>query len=141
MFTPADHEFMTRAIELARKGLYTTTPNPRVGCVIVQEQLIVGEGWHHRAGEPHAEVVALAEAAGQLRGATVYVTLEPCSHFGRTPPCVDALIDAQVGRVTVAMQDPNPSVASSACAMPASRCDAGCSSRRRANSISALSRA
>ena len=110
MFTPADHEFMTRAIELARKGLYTTTPNPRVGCVIVQEQLTVGEGWHHRAGEPHAEVVALAEAAGQLRGATVYVTLEPCSHFGRTPPCVDALIDAQVGRVIVAMQDPNPSV-------------------------------
>jgi diaminohydroxyphosphoribosylaminopyrimidine deaminase / 5-amino-6-(5-phosphoribosylamino)uracil reductase len=110
MFTPADHDFMARALELAERGLYTTTPNPRVGCVIVRDNAIVGEGWHRRAGEPHAEVVALAQAAGQARGATVYVTLEPCSHFGRTPPCVDSLIEAKVARVVAAMEDPNPRV-------------------------------
>ena len=110
MFTPADHDFMTRALELAEQGLYTTTPNPRVGCVIVRDNLIVGEGWHRRAGEPHAEIVALAQAAGQARGATAYVTLEPCSHFGRTPPCVDSLIDAKIARVVAAMEDPNPRV-------------------------------
>ncbi|HYF61113.1 MAG TPA: bifunctional diaminohydroxyphosphoribosylaminopyrimidine deaminase/5-amino-6-(5-phosphoribosylamino)uracil reductase RibD [Burkholderiaceae bacterium] len=110
MFTSSDHAFMTRALELARQGLQTATPNPRVGCVIVRDGQIVGEGWHRRAGEPHAEIVALGEAAGRARGATVYVTLEPCSHFGRTPPCVDALVDAKVGRVIAAMEDPNPKV-------------------------------
>ena len=110
MFTPADHDFMARALELAAKGLYSTTPNPRVGAVIVRDGEIVGEGWHRRAGEPHAEIVALAQAAGLARGATVYVTLEPCSHFGRTPPCVDALVDARVARVVAAMEDPNPRV-------------------------------
>lgn len=101
---------MARALELAGRGLFTTTPNPRVGCVIVKDNEIVGEGWHRRAGEPHAEVVAMAQAAGRARGATVYVTLEPCSHFGRTPPCVDALIEAKVARVVAAMEDPNPRV-------------------------------
>jgi len=110
MFTPADHAFMSRALELARLGLYTTTPNPRVGCVIVKDGAVVGEGWHRRAGEPHAEIVALGEASGRARGATVYVTLEPCSHFGRTPPCVEALAEARVARVIAAMEDPNPQV-------------------------------
>jgi diaminohydroxyphosphoribosylaminopyrimidine deaminase/5-amino-6-(5-phosphoribosylamino)uracil reductase len=110
MFTSADHGHMSRALELARLGLATTTPNPRVGCVIVKDGAVVGEGWHRRAGEPHAEVVALGEAGGRARGATVYVTLEPCSHFGRTPPCVEALVEARVARVIAAMEDPNPSV-------------------------------
>jgi len=110
MFTSADHGHMSRALELARLGLATTTPNPRVGCVIVKDGAVVGEGWHRRAGEPHAEVVALGEASGRARGATVYVTLEPCRHFGRTPPCVESLIEARVGRVIAAMEDPNPSV-------------------------------
>lgn len=101
---------MTRALALAAQGLYTTTPNPRVGAVIVQDGEIVGEGWHRRAGEPHAEIVALAQAAGRARGATVYLTLEPCSHFGRTPPCVEALVEAGVTRVVAAMGDPNPRV-------------------------------
>ena len=110
MFTPADHDFMARALELAAKGLYSTTPNPRVGAVIVRDGEIVGEGWHRRAGEPHAEVLALAQAGERARGGTAYVTLEPCNHHGRTPPCVDALIEARVGRVIAAMEDPNPSV-------------------------------
>ena len=110
MFTPADHDFMARALELAELGLYSTAPNPRVGCVVVRDQQIRGEGWHRLAGEPHAEVIALAQAGGQARGATVYVTLEPCSHFGRTPPCVDTLIEARVARVVAAMEDPNPRV-------------------------------
>lgn len=104
--------FMARALQLAERGLYTTTPNPRVGCVIVDDAgHIVGEGWHERAGEPHAEVHALRAAGEAARGATAYVTLEPCSHFGRTPPCSDALIAAGVRRVVAAMQDPNPLVA------------------------------
>ena len=101
---------MSRALELARQGLNTTTPNPRVGCVLVKNGVIVGEGWHRRAGEAHAEVGALAQAGEHAQGATAYVTLEPCSHFGRTPPCVDALVRAQVARVVAAMEDPNPSV-------------------------------
>jgi len=110
MFTAADHDFMQRALQLAQFGMATTTPNPRVGCVVVRDGEIVGEGWHRRAGEPHAEVLALAQAGERARGATAYVTLEPCNHRGRTPPCVDALLDAKVGRVIAAMEDPNPSV-------------------------------
>ncbi len=106
-----DHQFMARALQLAAQGLYTTHPNPRVGCVIVRAGEIVGEGWHVRAGEPHAEVHALAQAGTRARGATVYVTLEPCCHYGRTAPCVDALIEAGVARVVVAMIDPDPRVA------------------------------
>ena len=106
-----DFRWMARALVLAERGLFTTTPNPRVGCVIVREGNIVGEGWHVRAGEPHAEVHALAMAGEAARGATAYVTLEPCSHHGRTPPCAEALVRAGVTRVVAAMQDPNPLVA------------------------------
>ena len=107
----ADQRFMARAIQLAERGLYTTGTNPRVGCVLARDGQIVGEGWHVRAGEGHAEVNALRQAGEQARGATAYVTLEPCSHFGKTPPCADALIKAGVSRVVAAMQDPNPQVA------------------------------
>lgn len=107
----SDHAWMARALQLARKGLYSTHPNPRVGCVIVADGELVGEGWHVRAGEPHAEVHALRQAGERARGATAYVTLEPCSHHGRTPPCAEALVKAGVGRVVAAMQDPNPQVA------------------------------
>jgi len=110
MFTPADHAFMSRALQLAEKGLYTTTPNPRVGCVITRNDEIVGSGWHEKVGQPHAEINALAMAGTAARGATAYVTLEPCSHHGRTPPCTDALIRAGIARVVIAMQDPNPQV-------------------------------
>ena len=110
-FSAGDFEFMARALRLAERGLYTTAPNPRVGCVLVNDGRVVGEGWHERAGGPHAEVVALQAAGARARGATAYVTLEPCHHHGRTPPCTDALIAAKVGRVVAAMQDPNPQVA------------------------------
>lgn len=102
---------MRRALALAAQGLYTTTPNPRVGCVLVRDGLVVGEGWHQRAGEPHAEVLALAAAAGAARGATAYVSLEPCCHVGRTPPCTEALLASGVRRVVCAVADPNPRVA------------------------------
>jgi diaminohydroxyphosphoribosylaminopyrimidine deaminase/5-amino-6-(5-phosphoribosylamino)uracil reductase len=104
-------EYMARAISLAQQGLYTTDPNPRVGCVIVKDGIIVGEGFHRKAGEGHAEVNALLMAKDAAKGATAYVTLEPCSHFGRTPPCSDGLIKAGVTNVVCAMQDPNPEVA------------------------------
>ena len=102
---------MARALRLAARGLYTTDPNPRVGCVVVRDGAIVGEGWHERAGSPHAEVHALQQAGRDAAGATVYVTLEPCAHHGRTPPCADALVRAGPARVVAAMQDPNPLVA------------------------------
>lgn len=110
-FSPDDCRYMARALQLARRGLYTTHPNPRVGCVIVSHGEIVGEGWHERVGEPHAEVHALKAAGEAAQGADVYVTLEPCSHHGRTPPCADALLQAGVKRVVAAMTDPNPLVA------------------------------
>ena len=109
-FDADDHHHMVRALELARRGLYSTPPNPAVGCVLVRWGQVVGEGYHLRAGEPHAEIVALQEAGIAARGSTAYVTLEPCSHHGRTPPCADALIAAGVRRVVVAMRDPNPRV-------------------------------
>jgi diaminohydroxyphosphoribosylaminopyrimidine deaminase/5-amino-6-(5-phosphoribosylamino)uracil reductase len=101
---------MARALELAERGLYTTDPNPRVGCVLVRHGRVLGEGWHSKAGEPHAEVLALRSVAGEARGATAYVTLEPCSHTGRTPPCADALIAAGIAHVVCAVTDPNPQV-------------------------------
>ena len=115
MFTKADHEYMSLALHLAEQGLYTTTPNPRVGCVLVNNGQIIGQGAHLKAGEPHSEIMALRDAEAKfpnlIQGADAYVTLEPCSHFGRTPPCADALIKAGVKRVIAAMQDPNPQVA------------------------------
>lgn len=111
MAAACDYEYMARALRLAGRGLYTTDPNPRVGCVVVKDNIMVGEGWHVRAGAGHAEVIALEKAGAQARGATVYVTLEPCCHYGRTPPCTQALLAAGVRRVVMAMQDPNPQVA------------------------------
>ncbi len=102
---------MAAAVRLAGQGIYSTHPNPNVGCVIVNDGQVVGRGWHRCAGEPHAEILALREAGERARGADVYVTLEPCSHQGRTPPCAAALVAAGVGRVVAAMQDPNPLVA------------------------------
>ncbi len=109
--SPDDYRFMARALALAERGLYGADPNPRVGCVVVRGGEIVGEGWHQRAGEAHAEVHALNAAGAQARGATVYVTLEPCCHYGRTPPCTDALLKAGIVRLIAAMPDPNPQVA------------------------------
>ena len=106
-----DTHHMSLALQLAERGLYSAHPNPRVGCVIVRDRKVVGQGWHHRAGEPHAEVNALSEAGDLARDATAYVTLEPCSHHGRTPPCADALIDAGLARVVIAVADTNPDVA------------------------------
>jgi diaminohydroxyphosphoribosylaminopyrimidine deaminase/5-amino-6-(5-phosphoribosylamino)uracil reductase len=109
-FSKFDHECMATALQLARKGLFTTDPNPRVGCVIADRDSIAGKGWHEEAGGAHAEIMALRDAGGDARGKTAYVTLEPCSHHGRTPPCSDALVEAGVKRVVIASQDPNPSV-------------------------------
>jgi diaminohydroxyphosphoribosylaminopyrimidine deaminase/5-amino-6-(5-phosphoribosylamino)uracil reductase len=116
-FSAVDHGMMARALQLAERGLWTTTPNPRVGCVLELAGEIVGEGWHERAGEAHAEIHALRAAGELARGATAYVTLEPCSHHGRTPPCAEALISAGVARVVAAMGDPNPLVAGDGLAM------------------------
>lgn len=110
-FTPQDAALMAHALRLAELGLYTTHPNPRVGCVLVKEGRIVGEGWHRRAGGPHAEIDALRQAGELAKGATAYVTLEPCCHHGKTPPCTAALQAAGVKRVIAAMTDPNPKVA------------------------------
>jgi diaminohydroxyphosphoribosylaminopyrimidine deaminase/5-amino-6-(5-phosphoribosylamino)uracil reductase len=109
--TAQDRAHLVRALDLAARGLYTTDPNPRVGCVIANADRVLGEGWHERAGEGHAEVLALRAAGSQARGATAYVSLEPCSHTGRTPPCADALIAAGVARVLCCTRDPNPKVA------------------------------
>lgn len=111
MFSAFDQAMMRRALALAEKGLFTTTPNPRVGCVITRGESVVGEGWHEKAGEPHAEALALQDAGPRAAGATVYVNLEPCSHYGRTPPCAGALINAKVARVVAALRDPNPHAA------------------------------
>lgn len=110
-FSADDHKFMARALQLAYKGIYTTAPNPNVGCVLVKDGEIVGEGWHEKAGEAHAEVNALKQAGKNAEGATAYVTLEPCCHHGKTPPCVDALIKAKVKHVIAAMIDPHSKVA------------------------------
>ena len=114
MFSATDHKWMSLALKQAELGMYSTSPNPRVGCIIVKDGQILGQGAHLKAGDRHAEVNALHDAqtkhAEKLHGATAYVTLEPCSHFGRTPPCADALIEAGIQRVVAAMQDPNPEV-------------------------------
>ncbi len=110
MTRKTDSRYMARALQLARRGLYTTTPNPRVGCVLVSDGEVIGEGWHEKAGGPHAEIVALKQAGEKAKGASVFLTLEPCSHHGLTPPCTQALLEARVGRLIVAQRDPNPQV-------------------------------
>ena len=127
-FTAFDYECMASALQLARQGLDTTHPNPRVGCVITRDGKVVGRGWHKKAGEAHAEIHALADAGDKAAGGTAYVTLEPCSHTGRTPPCVDALISANIARVVFAIEDPNPDVNGSGpsdCSRPGLKCKAG----------------
>jgi diaminohydroxyphosphoribosylaminopyrimidine deaminase/5-amino-6-(5-phosphoribosylamino)uracil reductase len=109
MSTPVDEVFMAQALKLAQKGIYTTDPNPRVGCVIVRDDQVIAEGWHQFSGQRHAEIMAL-EQVDDVTGATVYVSLEPCCHTGKTPPCSQALIRAGVSRVVIAMSDPNPEV-------------------------------
>jgi diaminohydroxyphosphoribosylaminopyrimidine deaminase / 5-amino-6-(5-phosphoribosylamino)uracil reductase len=110
-FSPFDHAMMRRALELAGKGMFTATPNPRVGCVLAQGETVVGEGWHEKAGGPHAEVVAIGQAGSRAAGATLYVNLEPCSHHGRTPPCIELIKKNKINRVIAAMLDPNPQAA------------------------------
>jgi len=107
-FSALDQAMMRRALELAQRGMYTATPNPRVGCVLVKGEQVVGQGWHEKTGGPHAEARALLQASAAAKGATAYVTLEPCNHHGKTPPCAEALIEAKVVRVVAAMRDPNP---------------------------------
>ena len=109
-FTADDHRYMAHALQLAERGLHITDPNPRVGCVLVRDEQIIGEGWHERAGEAHAEIHALKNAGKKAQGSTAYVTLEPCCHHGRTPPCSEALIEAGISRVVVAMRDPHSRV-------------------------------
>ncbi len=109
-FSAKDREFMQRSLQLAEQGMFGAHPNPMVGCVLVKNDKIVGEGWHARAGEAHAEVNAIRDAGDEARGATAYVTLEPCSHHGKTPPCCDALLEAGISQVVVAHEDPNPKV-------------------------------
>lgn len=116
-FSEQDQAFMQLAIELAKQGRFTTTPNPNVGCVLVKNGEIIGKGFHFKAGQPHAEVMALREAGENAKGATTYVTLEPCAHFGRTPPCALGLVNAGVSKVIAAMKDPNPQVAGKGLAM------------------------
>lgn len=116
-FSSADYARMSQALQLAEKGLCSASPNPRVGCVIVRDDRVVGSGWHERAGKPHAEINALNVAGAAARGATAYVTLEPCNHHGRTPPCAEALIKAGIARLVTAMRDPNPLVAGGGCAL------------------------
>ena len=116
MWTASDYQHMSRALQLARRGLYSTDPNPRVGCVIVKDDVVLSEGWHQKAGQAHAEIEALKNAKGNnlsenLSGATCYVTLEPCAHHGRTPPCTESLINAGIKKVIAATIDPNPLVA------------------------------
>src|SRR6185295_17532722 len=118
-FTAFDHAMMARALELGAKGLYTTTPNPRVGCVIAQGETVIGEGWHEKAGGPHAEVVAIGQAGARVVGATLYVNLEPCNHQGRTAPCVDLIKKNKIKRVIAAMVDPNPKAAGGGAALAA----------------------
>jgi diaminohydroxyphosphoribosylaminopyrimidine deaminase/5-amino-6-(5-phosphoribosylamino)uracil reductase len=118
-FSAFDHAMMARALALAEKGLYTTTPNPRVGCVVANGEQILSEAWHAKAGEPHAEAIALERAGARAAGATVYVNLEPCNHHGKTPPCAPALINAKVARVVAAMTDPNPQAAGGGAALAA----------------------
>jgi len=109
-FSRFDHHCMARALQLAKRGLFSTHPNPNVGCVIADRERISGEGWHEIAGGPHAEIAALRQAGATANGSTAYVTLEPCSHHGRTPPCVEALLKAGISRVVMASADPNPQV-------------------------------
>lgn len=118
-FSAFDHAMMARALALAENGLYTTTPNPRVGCVVTKDEQIIGEGWHEKAGAPHAEMIALKNIKTTAPGATVYVNLEPCNHQGRTPPCAPALIEAKVARVVAAMRDPNPQASGGGAALAA----------------------
>jgi len=116
MWTASDYQYMSRALQLARRGLYSTDPNPRVGCVIVKDDVVLSEGWHQKAGQPHAEIEALRNAiennaSENISGATCYITLEPCAHHGRTPPCTESLINAGIRKVIAATIDPNPLVA------------------------------
>ena len=136
-------EYMKKALELAKTALGYTTPNPAVGCVIVKDGEIVGTGYHHKAGTPHAEVWALREAGERAKGATVYVTLEPCAHYGRTPPCARTLVEKGVGKVVMAMLDPNPLVLAKArpsCAKPASPSKSASCRRKRLSSTKSSSR-
>lgn len=146
VFSDDDRRHMARALALAERGLYTTTPNPRVGCVVVKDGEVIGEGWHARAGEAHAEVAALADAhttGHDANGATLYVTLEPCDRHGRTPPCVDSLLAAGIARVVAAMQDPNPAQAGGAARLRAAgvRVDVGlCEAEASAQNVGFVSR-